>query len=66
MAHVVGLKEIDFALGFLLRNLTQHIFGKVMLEFAERSHPVVDAVEQDENRQSGERSDPETDQQTFD
>ncbi len=66
MAHVVGLEQIDLALGFFLRNLTEHIFRKVMLEFTERSHPVVDAIEQNENCQSGKRTDAKSDQQTFD
>ena len=62
MARVVGLEQIDFALGFLLRNLTEHVFRKVMLEFAEGSHPVVDAIEQNENSHSGQRTDAESDQ----
>ena len=61
MTRVVGLEQINFAFRFLLWNLPQNVFGKMMLKLAKRSHSVVDAVEQDENGQSGEPADTKSD-----
>ena len=44
MSGVFRLQQSDFGLGFFLRNLAEHILGKVMLKLAKRSHPIIDTV----------------------
>ena len=66
MARVVRLKQVHFALRFFFGNLAKNVLGKVMLKFAEGCHPVVDAIEQNENGQSRERANAEADEQALD
>ena len=66
MAGVIGFQQGHAAFGLIFRNLTEHILGKLMLEFAEGGHAIVDAIEQNKDPQSGERTDAESDEQTLD
>src|SRR5689334_12019823 len=66
MACVVRLQESDGSLTFLLWNLPENILGKVMLELGEGSHPVVDAVKENENDQTGKGAKSKANQKTFD
>ena len=60
VARVVRLEQGDFALGFLPRDLAEDVLGEVMLKLAERSHPVVDPIEEQEDRDTRERAATET------
>ena len=46
VARIVRLQKRDLALRFFLRNLAKHVFGELMLKFAEGSHAIVDPIEQ--------------------
>ena len=52
----VRLQQSDLAFGFLARDLTQDMLGKVMLEFSEGSHAVVDTIEQEQDGDAGEQA----------
>ena len=66
MSRIVRLQQTDLTFGFFLRNLTQDIFGEMMLKFAEGSHAVVNPIEQDENTNPGERATSKPEQETLD
>src|SRR5436853_6263629 len=66
MSCVVGLKRVCFALRFLSGILCEYVLDRVMLSFTAGGHPVIDAVEQNENGQSRERANAEADEQALD
>ena len=66
MTGIVRLEEGDFALGLLLRNLAEDVLGEVVLELAERSHAIVDPIEQQQDGDAGEGAEAKTDQQALD
>src|SRR5437868_1082515 len=63
VARVVRLQESHATLGLFLRNLAKHVFGEMMLEFAERRHALVDPVEQKANADASQGTDAEADDQ---
>ena len=66
MPGILGLEQADAALGFVLWNLAKDILGELMLEFAEGRHAIVDAIEQNQNRDAGQQTDSEADKKAFD
>ena len=65
MPGIVWLQQRHRARRFFLWDLAQNVFGKVILEFAERSHPIIYPIEQEEDRKTGQSSGTEADEQTF-
>ena len=66
MAGIFGLKQSDLALRFLFRNLAEHILGEVMLKLPEGGHPIIDAIEQNENAEAGRSATAKSDKQALD
>ena len=65
VARVVRLQQSDASLGFLFRNLSENVLREMVLEFAERRHPVVDPIEEQQNGDAGKRARAKTDEQAL-
>ena len=61
-----GCSSVTSAFVFLFRNLAKNIFGEMMLKLAERSHPIVDPIEQDQDDNPGKSAAAKTDKQALD
>jgi hypothetical protein len=65
MASVVRLEEGHAAFGFLFRNLTEDVFGEVVLKFTEGSHAIVDPIKEQKNSESREDTATKTNEESF-
>ncbi len=63
---IVGLEERDRAFRFLLRDLTENVLVKIVLELSEGRHPVVDPIKQDEDDKAGKGAEAKPDEQASD
>ena len=64
MTGLVRLEERHLAFCSFLRHLPEHVFRELPLEFAQRSHAIINPIEQNQNGDAGNKTKGKTNQQT--
>jgi len=62
---VVRLKQSDLTFGLLFWKLAEDVFREMVLKFTERGHAIINAIEEQKNADTGERTAGKADEETL-